>query len=184
MKPLLMVPVVPPPITLAAVLTIDPTQGLRRSLRTNFGLSTRAINEHLDPDMDLIYLSETTLPGSLPCLTVLDQHDVTVVTLRSGYLECLLSKNKEGRRGVSSLANLATGNCFLSANNRKVSIASFTNHELEPTRIAMDVPHWPNLLDYLRTDSFTLEISGINRRRLTKPLSIQAVLEFAVETRA
>jgi len=177
-----MVPVVPPPIILATVLTIDHNQGLRRSLKTNFGLSTRTINERLDPDMDLIYLSETTLLGSLPCLAVLDKGDVTVVTLRMGYLECQLPQSQDGRR-TSSLANLASGSCFLSANNRKVAIASFTNHELEPTRINMEVSHRPNLLDYLRTDSFTLEISGINRRRLTRPLAIQAVLEFAVEMR-
>ncbi|OUJ72438.1 hypothetical protein BXP70_17895 [Hymenobacter crusticola] len=176
-----MVPVVPPPIILATVLTVDHNQGLRRSLRTNFGLSTQAINARLDPDMDLLYLSETTLPGSLPCLAVLEQPGITIVTLRTGYLECVLPHNKEGRRPTSSLANLATGNCFLSANNRKVAIAAFSNQELEPERILLEVSHRPNLLDYLRTESFTLEISGAHRRRLTRPLSVQVMLEFTVE---
>jgi len=176
-----MVPVVPPPIVLAAVLTIDPNQGLHRSLRTNFGLSTQAIKAHLDPDMDLLYLAETTLPSSLPCLAVLNQPGITAVTLRAGCLECVLPRSKDGRRSTSSLANLATGNCFLSANNRKVAIASFSNQELEPGRMNLEVMHRPNLLDYLRAENFTLEISGAHRRRLTRSLSVQTVLEFIVE---
>jgi hypothetical protein len=37
------------------------------------------------------------------------------------------------------------------------------------------------LLEYLRSDWFTLEISGTNRRRLTRPLGFSAVLEFDLQ---
>ena len=181
MKPLLVAPVVPPPIILGVTLTIDHNRGLRRSLRTNFGLSNRAINARMDPDLDLIYLSETILSGSLPCLATLDQPDVTTVTLRAGYLECQGTDGQGSRRNMPDLANLETGNCFLTANNHKVAIAAFVNNELQATRVVLEVTSCLNLLDYLRSEDFTLEISGTNRRRLTRPLAIQAVLEFTVD---
>ncbi|GGF18745.1 hypothetical protein [Hymenobacter cavernae] len=181
MKPLLVAPVVPPPIILGVMLTIDHNRGLRRSLRTNFGLSNRAINTRMDPALDMIYLSETTLSGSLPCLATLDQPDITAVTLRAGYLECQGGDSQDSRRHMPDLASLATGNCFLTANNHKVAIATFVNAEPRATRIAMEVTSRLNLLDYLRAEDFTLEISGTNRRRLTRPLAIHAVLEFTAD---
>lgn len=171
----------PPPVVLGVELTIANHQGLRKSLRSAFGLNTRAINLRIDPSMDLIYLCETTLPNTLPCLSSLTRPGVIAVILRSVRLEWHPEHNQAIGRGTPTLAALESGNCFLTANGRKVSIASFASRHVHPARIVMEAQGHPNLLEYLRADSFTLEISGTNRRRLTRPLGFSAVLEFDVQ---
>ena len=170
-----------PPVILGVELTIANHQGLRKSLRSAFGLNTRAINLRIDPSMDLIYLCEVTLPGTLPCLASLTRPGVVAVILRSVCLEWHPETSQTIGRGTSTLAALESGNCFLTANGRKVPIASFSGRHVHPTRIVMEAQGHPNLLEYLRADSFTLEISGTNRRRLSRPLAFSAVLEFDVQ---
>ncbi|TGE25331.1 hypothetical protein E5K00_09120 [Hymenobacter aquaticus] len=171
-----------PPVVLGVELTIANHQDLRRSLRSAFGLNTRAINLRIDPSMDLIYLCEATLPNTLPCLASITGPGVTAVILRSVRLEWHPESNHAIGRGTPTLAALESGNCFLTANGRKVCIASFTSRNVHPTRILMEPQGEPNLLEYLRAEYFTLEISGTNRRRLTRSLAFSAVLEFDVKT--
>ncbi|MCB2377831.1 hypothetical protein LGH70_09580 [Hymenobacter sp. BT635] len=170
-----------PPVVLGVELTIANHQDVRKSLRSAFGLNTRAINLRIDPSMDLIYLCETTLPNTLPCLSSLTRPGVVAVILRSVRLEWHPETNQAIGRGTPTLAALESGSCFLTANGRKVSIASFSSRNVHPTRIVMEPQGEPNLLEYLRADSFTLEISGTNRRRLTRSLAFSAVLEFDVK---
>lgn len=170
-----------PPVVLGVELTIANHQDLRKSIRSAFGLNTRAINLRIDPGMDLIFLCETTLPSTLPCLASLTRPGVMAVLLRSVRLEWHPEANQNIGRGTSTLAALESGNCFLTANGRKVAIASFTTRHVHPTQIVMEAQGRPNLLEYLRAESFTLEISGTNRRRLTRPLAFSAVLEFDVQ---
>ncbi|TGE29512.1 hypothetical protein [Hymenobacter metallicola] len=170
-----------PPVVLGIELTIANHQGLRKSLRSAFGLNTRAINLRIDPGMDLIYLCEATLPSTLPCLSSLTRPGVIAVILRSVRLEWHPEPNQGIGRGTPTLAALESGNCFLTANGRKVSIAAFASRHVHPTSIVMEAQGHPNLLEYLRADYFTLEISGTNRRRLTRPLAFSAVLEFDVQ---
>ncbi|UOQ74754.1 hypothetical protein [Hymenobacter cellulosilyticus] len=170
-----------PPVVLGVELTIANHQDLRKSIRSAFGLNTRAINLRIDPSMDLIYLCEITLPNTLPCLSSLTRPGVLAVLLRSIRLEWHPETSQNIGRGTSTLAALESGSCFLTAGGRKVSIASFTSRHVHPTRIVMEPQGHPNLLEYLRSESFTLEISGTNRRRLTRPLAFSAVLEFDVQ---
>lgn len=170
-----------PPVILGVELTIAHHQGLHKSLRSAFGLNTRAINLRIDPSMDLIYLCETVLPSSLPCLSSLTRPGVVAVILRSVRLEWHPDTKQAIGRGTPTLAALESGNCFLTANGRKVSIASFGSRHVHPTRIVMEAQGHPNLLEYLRADFFTLEISGTNRRRLTRPLGFGAILEFDIQ---
>ncbi|RYU79406.1 hypothetical protein [Hymenobacter persicinus] len=171
----------PPPVVLGVDLTIANQESLRRSLRSAFGLNSRAINLRIDPGMDLIYLCEAILPNTLPCLTSLTGPGVTAVTLRAARLTWQPEPGHAIGRGTSTLAALESGTCFLTANSRKIAVASFTNRTVHATHIEMEVQGRPNLLDYLRTDWFTLEISGTNRRRLSQPLAFSAVLEFDVQ---
>ncbi|MBX0290562.1 hypothetical protein K3G63_08945 [Hymenobacter sp. HSC-4F20] len=181
MKPL---PVVPPatapPVILGVGLTIAHNEGLRRSLRTAFGLSTRAINLRIDPGMDLIFLCETTLPGTLPCLASLTHPGVTTVTLREACLTWSQPPGQAIGRGTPTLGALESGSCFLTANGRKVPIATFSPENIHSSRIEMELQGQPNLLEFLRAEWFTLEISGTNRRRLTRPLAFQTSLQFEV----
>ncbi|MBC6988600.1 hypothetical protein [Hymenobacter sp. BT491] len=178
-------PYLPPttqmPVVLGVELTIAQHEGLRRSLRSTFGVNTRAINLRIDPGMDLIYLCETTLPGSLACLAPLTRPGVTAVTLRRAQLDWNPGAGNNIGRGTPTLAALETGNCFLAANSRKVPIASFSSRNVHASHISMEMQGEPNLLEYLRADWFTLEISGTNRRRLTRPLALSASLEFNVQ---
>ncbi|WBO85265.1 hypothetical protein [Hymenobacter yonginensis] len=170
-----------PPVVLGVALTIGLHQGLRRSLHTAFGLKTRAINLRIDPSMDLIFLCEVTLPGTLACLAALTRPGITAVTLRQAHLEWQPDPAHPIGRGTSTLAALESGSCFLTANTRKIPIASFSAADVHPTRVNMELQGRPNLLEYLRSDWFTLEISGTNRRRLTRPLGFSAVLEFDLQ---
>lgn len=167
-----------PPVVLGVALTIAHNESLRRSLNTVFGTRTRAISLQIDPGMDLIFLCETTIPCSLPCLASLTEPGLSVVTLRSVQLEWQPDPDHPIGRGTSTLAALESGSCFLSANSRKIAVATFSSRNVHPTRVNMELHGHPNLLDYLRNEFFTLEISGTNRRRLTRPLAFKAVLEF------
>lgn len=169
-----------PPVVLGVALTIAHHEGLRRSLRSAFGLSTRAINLRIDPGMDLIFLCETTLPGSLPCLASLTHPGVTAVTLHSAELEWAVDPDHAIGRGTPTLGALESGNCFLTANSRKIPIAAFGPRNVQPTHIEMELLGQPNLLEFLRSEWFTLEISGTNRRRLNRPLAFRANLHFEV----
>jgi hypothetical protein len=170
-----------PPVVLGVDLTIANHGSLRRSLRSVLGANARAINLRIDPGMDLIYVSEMTLPCTLPCLTALTGRGVVAVTLRAAHLAWQPAPNQGIGRGTPTLAALESGTCFLTANRRKIAVASFTNRTVHATRIDMEVQGRPNLLDYLRTEWFTLEVSGANRRCLTRPLAFNAVLEFDVQ---
>ncbi|WP_139923688.1 hypothetical protein [Hymenobacter sp. DG01] len=169
------------PVVLGVTLTIAHHEGLRRSLRTAFGLSTRAINLRIDPGMDLIFLCETTLPGTLPCLASLTHPSVTAVTLREAYLTWDQPAGQAIGRGTPTLGALESGSCFLTANSRKIPIATFGPHNIHSSRIDMELQGQPNLLEFLRSEWFTLEISGTNRRRLTRPLAFQANLQFEIQ---
>lgn len=171
-----------PPVVLGVALTIDHHEGLRRSLRSAFGLSTRAINLRIDPGMDLIFLCEVTLPGSLPCLMALTHPSVRAVTLRQATLTWVPEPEQGIGRGTPTLGALDSGNCFLTASSRKIPIATFSPRNVQPHRIDMELLGQPNLLDFLRAEWFTLEISGTNRRRLNRPLAFQANLQFEVQS--
>lgn len=167
-----------PPVVLGVDLTITQHENLRQSLRTAFGLKTRTINLQIDSGLDLVFLCEIALPGSLPCLTALTRPGVAAVTLRSARLEWLRDPDHCTGRGTSTLAALESGNCFLTTGTSKIPIATFTSQNVHSTHVTMELAGRPNLLEYLRSDWFTLEISGTNRRRLSRPLAFQAVLEF------
>ncbi|RSK33852.1 hypothetical protein [Hymenobacter metallilatus] len=169
-----------PPVILGVALTIAHHEGLRRSIRSAFGVSTRAINLRIDPGMDLIFLCETTLPGSLPCLASLTHPGVTAVTLRQASLSWAPDPEHGIGRGTPTLGALESGSCFLTANSRKVPIATFGPRNVQPTHIEMEMLGQPNLLEFLRSEWFTLEISGTNRRRLNRPLAFTANLQFEV----
>ncbi|MET4107114.1 hypothetical protein [Hymenobacter sp. UYP22] len=168
------------PVILGVSLTISTHEGLRRSLRSAFGLSTRAINLRIDPGMDLIFLCETTLPSSLPCLASLTHPGVTAVTLRAATLDWTPDPEHGIGRGTPTLGALESGSCFLTANSRKIPIATFCQRNIQPTHIEMELLGQPNLLEFLRSEWFTLEISGTNRRRLNRPLAFAANLQFEV----
>ncbi|WP_155832864.1 hypothetical protein [Hymenobacter swuensis] len=174
------VPANAPPVMLGVALTIANHEGLRRSLRSAFGLSTRAINLRIDPGMDLIFLCETTLPSSLPCLASLTHPGVTAVTLREAVLTWAPDPEHAIGRGTPTLGALESGSCFLTANSRKIPIATFNSRNVQSTHIDMELLGQPNLLEFLRSEWFTLEISGTNRRRLNRPLAFQANLKFEV----
>lgn len=171
-----------PAVVLGVDLTIAHHEGLRRSLRSAFGTNTRAINMRIDPGMDLIFLCEATLPGTLPCLTELTRPGITAVWLREARLEWSSDPNYPIGRGTPTLGALDTGSCFLTANNQKVPVAAFSSRQIHTTHIGMELLGQPNLLEFLRADWFTLEVSGTNRRRLTRPLAFTAILSFEVET--
>jgi|GEM_PF-6379533 len=173
-----------PPVVLDVDLTIANQESLRPSLCAAFGLSSRAITLCIDPSIDLIYPCETTLPNTLPCLTALTGPGVAAVTLRAVHLAWQPDPEHPIGRGTSTLAALESGTCFLTAKSRKIAVASFTDRSVHTTHVEMEVQAHPNLLEYLRTDWFTLEISGTNRRRLTRPLAFSAVLEFDVRLNA
>ncbi|UYZ64832.1 hypothetical protein [Hymenobacter weizhouensis] len=171
-----------PPVVLGVALTISQHEGLGRAAQTAFGVSTRAINLRIDPGMDLIFLCEATLPGTLPCLAALTAPDVAAVLLRSAQLEWLPEPGRSVGRGTPTLGALESGNCFLTANSRKIHVASFGPRQVQPAQVPMQIQGSTNLLEFLRAEWFTLEISGTNRRRLSRPLTFRASLEFAIQT--
>ncbi|MFD2786631.1 hypothetical protein [Hymenobacter rubripertinctus] len=169
------------PVELGVALTITHHEGVRRSLRTAFGLSSRALNLRIDAGMDLIFLCETTLPGSLPCLASLTHPAVRAVMLRQATLSWVPDTGQGIGRGTPTLGALERGNCFLTANSRKVPIATFGPANVQPTRVDMELLGQPNLLEFLRSEWFTLEISGTNRRRLSRSLAFRIDLQFEVQ---
>ena len=173
-----------PPVVLGVDLTISHQESIRRSLRSAFGVSTRAINLRIDPGMDRVFLCETTLPGTLPCLAALTHPSVSAVVLRQATLSWVPEPEQTIGRGTPTLGALERGNCFLTANSRKVPIATFTPAEVRSSKVEMTLLGEPNLLEFLRSDWFTLEISGTNRRRLNRSLVFQARLQFEVRMAA
>jgi hypothetical protein len=171
----------PPPVVLGVDLTIANHEGLRRSLRSAFGVSTRAINLRIDPGMDLIFLCEATISSSLPCLTAVTAPNVVAVQLREAQLKWNPDPDHAIGRGTPTLGALESGSCFLMANSRKVPIASFSPRNVHPTHVDMELQSQLNLLEFLRADTFTIEVSGTNRRRLTRPLSFSVVLSFEIQ---
>lgn len=165
-------------------LTIANHEGLRRSLQSAFGVSTRAINLRIDPGLDLIFLCEATISSSLPCLAAITSANVTAVRLRDARLTWAPEPGQAIGRGTPTLGALESGSCFLMANNRKVLIASFSPRMVFPTHVDMEKQGQLNLLEFLRADTFTLEVSGTNRRRLARPLHFSVVLSFEVQLAA
>ncbi len=164
------------------VLTINQHESIRRSLRSAFGLRTRTLHLRVDPVMDLIFLCEAVVPGSLPCLAVLTHPAITAVVLRQATLTRIQNPNPVAGRGSASLRSLEKGNCFLTANSRKVPIASFGPTNVQPSQIEMELLGQPNLLEFLRAEFFTLEISGTNWRRLSRSLALQVSLQFEIRS--
>ena len=177
MNPTILPTAVQPPILLDINLVIDQQQALRQTLRRERGGSTRAIKMRIDPSMDLVFLSEVTLAKTLPCLRRLAQPGTTGVWLRGAHLECPRPTPNAGR-SVSSLAVLESGSCFLMADDQKIPIATFVNEDADPAHVVMDLLQPTNLLDFLLAETFTVEISGVNRRRLAHPLALSLALEF------
>ena len=170
----------PAAMELGVALTIDQHEGMRHSLRAALGVRSRALNLRINPSMDLIFLCESTMPGNLPCLAALTQPAVTAVVLRRATLSWAPDPGVSIGQGSASLKALARGNCFLTANNQKIPIASFGLANVKSAQIEMDLLGQPNLLEFLRAEFFTLEISGTNRRRLNRPLAVQINLQFDV----
>ncbi|MCC3158185.1 hypothetical protein LJ737_13130 [Hymenobacter sp. 15J16-1T3B] len=174
--------VAPPPVVLGVALTIARHQRPRPLAST---IRTRSVKLRIDPSLEQIYLIEATLPGNLECLGPLTQPNVTALYLRAARLELLPVLRPDGRpQHGPSLAALATGNCFISTQSHKTLLAGFGEDDIRPDRIDMVVQGRVNLLDYLRTDWFTLELSGTHRRRFSRPLPLRLQLEFETQTGA
>ena len=177
MNPTISPPVVQPLILLGIDLVIDQQQTLRQTLRRGRGSNTRAIKMRIDPGMDLVFLSEVTLSKTLPCLRRLAHPGTTGVWLRGAHLECPAPAPNAGRN-VPSLAVLESGSCFLMADDQKIPIATFVNEDANPAHVTMSLLPPTNLLDFLSAETFTVEISGVNRHRLARPLALSLTLEF------
>ena len=177
MNPITLPAAVQPPILLDIDLVIDQQQALGQLPRPGRGSSTRAIQMRIDPSVDLVFLSEVTLSRTLPCLRRLAQPGTAGVWLRRAHLECSRPASAAGRN-VPSLAVLESGSCFLTADDQKIPIATFVNEDANPAHVAMDLLQPTNLLDFLLAETFTVEISGVNRRRLAHPLALSLALEF------
>ncbi|GAA4381911.1 hypothetical protein [Hymenobacter koreensis] len=143
--------------------------------------STRTVELRIDPTLDLVYLAETTLPGSLPLLRGLNQAHVAGVKLQAARLQLLEDAPCTARRHQPSLMVLEEGHCFITAADVKVPVASFGRQHLRRSFVNMEVNSNVNLLDYLLTDWFTVELSGTLRRRLVKAMSLSMSLEFEVQ---
>jgi len=168
------------PGQLPIVLGIDLVIDRHKALRNRVGANARAILMRIDPSVDLVFLTEVTLPNTLPCLRRLIQPNTTGVWLLSAYLECLLPSDGAGKN-ASSLAVLENGSCFLMADDQKIPIATFSNAEMNSTHIDMQLLQPTNLLDFLLAETFTVEISGVNRRHLTHPLALSLALQFGTQ---
>ncbi|OON67284.1 hypothetical protein [Hymenobacter sp. CRA2] len=162
-----------PPVVLGVALTIA------RHERVRLG-SVRTLRLQIGPSLDLIYLAEVNLPGNLSCLAPLTEPNVVALTLRAARLE-LLPDESEGSGKMSNLKALGSGQCFLTTQNRKVLVAAFAEAHVQPHVVHMTVENQVNLLEYLRTDWFTLELSGTHRCRLTRALPLRLELEFDMQ---
>ena len=101
--------------------------------------------------------------------------------LRQATLSWVADGEQGIGRGTPTLGALERGNCFLTANSRKVPIATFGPANVQPARVDMELLGQPNLLEFLRSEWFTLEISGTNRRRLNRSLEFRVDLQFEVQ---
>ncbi|AYA36977.1 hypothetical protein D3Y59_07855 [Hymenobacter oligotrophus] len=144
-------------------------------------VGARFIKLRIDPLLDLLFVSEVTLPSNLDCLAALTSPGVTAVSLRTASLELLPEAPCTGPRRGPSLNAFASGQCFVTAHDRKAQIATFGERQVHATGIEMQVQRHVNLLEYLRSDWFTVEVSGTLRRRLTQPLPLRLQLTFDVQ---
>ncbi|KAA9339101.1 hypothetical protein F0P96_00240 [Hymenobacter busanensis] len=167
------------PLILGVALTIARHES-RRQRRPGVGSSTRTVSLRIDPSVDLVYLAEATLPCSLPCLDALTRATVIGVKLLGVRLELMEDAPCTSARQHPTLTVLESGNCFVTAFDRKIQVASFGAQHVHPRHIDMEVLHRGNLLEFLRADWFTVELSGTHRRRLTKALPLSMQLEFEV----
>ncbi|UYZ60914.1 hypothetical protein [Hymenobacter latericus] len=166
------------PLVLGVALTI-PRHERARTMRT--GVSARSIKLRIDPALDLLFVSEVTLPSNLDCLAALTSPNVVAVSLRTASLELLPEAPCTGPHRGPTLNALSSGHCFVTAHDRKAHIASFGERQVRPDRIDMQVQGHINLLEYLRADWFTVEVSGTHRRRLSRPLPLRLQLTFDVQ---
>lgn len=171
--------VAPPPVVLGVALTIARRE---RPRPVASAIRTRSVRLRIDPSLEQIYLIEATLPGSLECLQPLTQPGVASLYLRSARLEPVQSV--DGQRHGPALTALSSGNCFITTQQRKALIAVFDPEDIQPDRIELEVASRVNLLDYLRADWFTLELSGTHRRRFSRPLPLRLQLEFETQLAA
>ncbi|GAB2953985.1 hypothetical protein GCM10027048_19090 [Hymenobacter coalescens] len=163
------------PVVLGVALTIARHASIRSA---TFGVRTRSVGLRIDPSLDLLYLIEATLSSNLECLVSLTKPGVESLTLRAARLELIPDPVAGGTAHGPTLMALATGNCFVTAQSSKVLIASFDEPHVTPAVIHMDVRSHVNLLDYLRAEWFTLELSGTHRRRMSRSLALRLQLEF------
>ncbi|WP_400191704.1 hypothetical protein [Hymenobacter sp. B81] len=169
------------PLVLGVAFTLARYEG-RRQRRRAAASNTRSLDLRLDPSLDLLFLAEATLPNSLACLTALTRPGVQGVTLRAARLELLPEAPCTAPQPHSpTLTALESGSCFVSALHGKIEVAAFTAADVHPGYIDLRVLGRPNLLDYLRADWFTVELSGTHRRRLTRPLPLRMQLELEVQ---
>ncbi|RAK66093.1 hypothetical protein [Hymenobacter edaphi] len=172
----------PPPVVLGVALTIARRERPRPLAST---IRTRSVKLRIDPSLEQIYLIEATLPGNLECLGPLTQPGVVALYLRAARLELLPPAHPSGRaHHRSALAALSSGNCFITTQSRKALLAVFDEEDIQPDHIQMEVQGRVNLLDYLRADWFTLELSGTHRRRFNRPLPLRLQLEFETQMAA
>lgn len=169
----------PPPVVLGVALTIARRE---RPRPVASAIRTRSVRLRIDPSLEQIFLIEATLSGSLECLRPLTQPGVTALYLRAAYLEPVLLA--DGQRHGPALTVLSSGNCFITTQQRKALIAGFDQANIRPNGIELDVASRVNLLDYLRADWFTLELSGTHRRRFSRPLPLHLQLEFETQRAA
>lgn len=171
--------VAPSPVVLGVALTIARRE---RPRPVASAIRTRSVRLRIDPSLEQIFLIETTLPGSLECLRPLTQPGVTALYMRAAYLEAV--PTADGKRHGPALTALSSGNCFITTQQRKALIAVFDEDNIQPDRIELEVASRVNLLDYLRADWFTLELSGTHRRRFNRPLPLRLQLEFETQLAA
>lgn len=167
----------PPPVVLGIVLNIPSHKGPHHAAHPEAGRTSWGSLLRVDPSLELVFLCETVLPG-LPALA---RPDVVAATLRAACLTWEPDPSQPPGQDGCSLTALEDGHCFLAADANKIPIAAFSRRNIQPTYVAMEQQGQPNLLEYLRAEWFTLEISGTNHQYLTHSLTFKAELEFEVE---
>lgn len=174
--------VAPSPVVLGVALTIARRERPRPVAST---IRTRSVRLRIDPSLEQIYLIETTLSGDLDCLAPLTQPGVVALYLRAARLELPPAARPDAPpHHGHTLTALSSGNCFVTTQSQKALIAVFDEEDIQPDHIEMEVQSRVNLLDYLRADWFTLELSGTHRRRFNRPLPIRLHLEFETQLAA
>lgn len=161
----------PPPLLLEVALTIA---RLNRAWPPTTAGRARATKLCIDPTLELLFVCETTLPGQPPGLEPLTQPDLTGLYLRRARLLPLAS----GAAGSCPLSYLVSGQCFFTTASHKELVASFTPSQVQAGGVELNVQSGLNLLEYLRAERFTVELSGTLRRRFLRPLPLRLHLEL------